>query len=365
MSARKANAAPAPGRAGAQGRAKPAAGKDGKVGGKTAGGKAAGGRGADAAARARRPGGFVSRWVLRGLGRVLGLVGRGVAAHPVATLAVAGGLAAGAAIYVNVVLMQPGPHPAPLFATRPDATEMVAVANAGGVNGTLVRDIEQALVDRGYLAGPAGDVLDAGTVEAIRAFEAAQGLEVTGRPSETLLALLTVAPNKRPAGDAIAAAMSAADGTAGGAGKTAAEKNAAGKSVVGQNAAGKNAAGKGDAGKGSASAGAAGSGAAGNGSTGKGPAAKTTVVRTDASAAAADPGVAMTPAEAKRVQDVKRVQKALADLGYGPLQIDGRLGGRTATAIRRFRADHALPAGDGIDARLVQTLVSIGGMAKS
>lgn len=361
MSARKANAAPAPGRAGAQGRAKPAAGKDGKaVGGKTAGGKAAGGRGADAAARARRPGGFVSRWVLRGLGRVLGLVGRGVAAHPVATLAVAGGLAAGAAIYVNVVLMQPGPHPAPLFATRPDATEMVAVANAGGVNGTLVRDIEQALVDRGYLAGPAGDVLDAGTVEAIRAFEAAQGLEVTGRPSETLLALLTVAPNKRPAGDAIAAAMSAADGTAGGAGKTAAEKNAAGKSVVGQNAAGKNAAGKGDAGKGSASA-----GAAGNGSTGKGPAAKTTVVRTDASAAAADPGVAMTPAEAKRVQDVKRVQKALADLGYGPLQIDGRLGGRTATAIRRFRADHALPAGDGIDARLVQTLVSIGGMAKS
>lgn len=356
MSARKANAAGAPGRAGAQGRAKPAAGKDGKVGGKTAGGKAAGGRGADAAARARRPGGFVSRWVLRGLGRVLGLVGRGVAAHPVATLAVAGGLAAGAAIYVNVVLMQPGPHPAPLFATRPDATEMVAVANAGGVNGTLVRDIEQALVDRGYLAGSAGDVLDAGTVEAIRAFEAAQGLEVTGRPSETLLALLTVAPNKRPAGDAIAAAMSAADGTVGGAGKTAAEKNAAGK----------NAAGKSDAGKGSASAGAAGSGAAGNGSTGKGPAAKTTVVRTDASTAAADAaGVAMTPAEAKRVQDVKRVQKALADLGYGPLQIDGRLGGRTATAIRRFRADHALPAGEGIDARLVQTLVSIGGMAKS
>lgn len=331
VSARK---AAAPGRAGAQGRAKPArpaAGKDGKA----AGGKAGASTAGASAARARRTGGFVSRWLMRGLG----LIGRGLAAHPVATLAVAGGLAAGAAIYVNVVLMQPGPHPAPLFATRPDATEMVAVANTGGVNGTLVRDIEQALVDRGYLTGPAGDVLDAGTVEAIRAFEAAQGLEVTGRPSETLLALLTVAPNKRPAGDAIAAAMSAADGAAGG----------AGKSAAGKNGAGKNAAGKGDAGKATA----------GNGSPAKGPAVKTTVVKTDAKATAASGGTAMALA------DVKRVQKALADLGYGPLQIDGRLGGRTATAIRRFRADHALPAGEGIDARLVETLVSIGGMAKS
>lgn len=339
MSARK---AAAPGRGGAQGRAKPARPAAGQAAGKE--GKAAGGKAAGAsAARARRPGGFVSRWLMRGLG----LIGRGFAAHPVATLAVAGGLAAGAAIYVNVVLMQPGPHPAPLFATRPDATEMVAVANAGGVNGGLVRDIEQALVDRGYLAGPAGDVLDAETVEAIRAFEAAQGLEVTGRPSETLLALLTVAPNKRPAGDAIAAAMSAADG----AGKSASGKGTAGKTAAGKTALGKTAAGTGVAGNGDA----------GKGNPGKGPAAKTTVVKTDAKAGetAASGGTAMAPA------DVKRVQKALADLGYGPLQIDGRLGGRTATAIRRFRADHALPAGEGIDARLVQTLVSIGGMAKS
>ncbi|SHO66216.1 Putative peptidoglycan binding domain-containing protein [Pseudoxanthobacter soli DSM 19599] len=337
MSARK---AAAPGRGGTQGRAKPARPAAGQAAGKE--GKAAGGKAAGASvARARRPGGFVSRWLMRGLG----LIGRGFAAHPVATLAVAGGLAAGAAIYVNVVLMQPGPHPAPLFATRPDATEMVAVANAGGVNGGLVRDIEQALVDRGYLAGPAGDVLDAGTVEAIRAFEAAQGLEVTGRPSETLLALLTVAPNKRPAGDAIAAAMSAADGP----GKSASGKGSAGKTAAGKTAAGKTAAGTGVAGNGDA----------GKGNPGKGPAAKTTVVKTDAKATAASGGTAMAPA------DVKRVQKALADLGYGPLQIDGRLGGRTATAIRRFRADHALPAGEGIDARLVQTLVSIGGMAKS
>lgn len=339
MSARK---AVAPGRGGAQGRAKPAR----PAAGKAAGGNAAGGKVGASAARARRPGGFVSRWLMRGLG----LIGRGFAAHPVATLAVAGGLAAGAAIYVNVVLMQPGPHPAPLFATRPDATEMVAVANAGGVNGGLVRDIEQALVDRGYLAGPAGDVLDAGTVEAIRAFEAAQGLEVTGRPSETLLALLTVAPNKRPAGDAIAAAMSAADGPG---------KSASGKGTAGKTAAGKTALDKTAAAKTAAGTGAAGNGDAAKGNPGKGPAAKTTVVKTDAKATAASGGTAMAPA------DVKRVQKALADLGYGPLQIDGRLGGRTATAIRRFRADHALPAGDGIDARLVQTLVSIGGMAKS
>ena len=60
--------------------------------------------------------------------------------------------------------------------------------------------------------------------------------------------------------------------------------------------------------------------------------------------------------------EVRRVQKALADLGYGPLTVDGRLGGQTANAVRRFRLDHGLPLSGDIDDRLVEVLVRIGGL---
>lgn len=47
---------------------------------------------------------------------------------------------------------------------------------------------------------------------------------------------------------------------------------------------------------------------------------------------------------------IERVQQQLKDLGYTEVGgVDGRIGTMTATAIRAFRADNALPAGDGID----------------
>ncbi|MBZ9761317.1 peptidoglycan-binding protein [Mesorhizobium sp. CA8] len=47
---------------------------------------------------------------------------------------------------------------------------------------------------------------------------------------------------------------------------------------------------------------------------------------------------------------VARVQLQLKDLGYTEVgAVDGKIGTMTATAIRAFRADNALPAGDGID----------------
>jgi peptidoglycan hydrolase-like protein with peptidoglycan-binding domain len=47
---------------------------------------------------------------------------------------------------------------------------------------------------------------------------------------------------------------------------------------------------------------------------------------------------------------IERVQQQLKDLGYTEVGgVDGKIGTMTATAIRAFRADNGLPAGDGID----------------
>ena len=60
------------------------------------------------------------------------------------------------------------------------------------------------------------------------------------------------------------------------------------------------------------------------------------------------------PAERARI---KRVQEALNEIGYGPIETDGRGGGKTANAIRRFELDNGLPmtgaAGDAVGAKLV------------
>ena len=60
------------------------------------------------------------------------------------------------------------------------------------------------------------------------------------------------------------------------------------------------------------------------------------------------------PAERARV---KRVQEALNEIGYGPIETDGHGGGKTANAIRRFELDNGLPltgaAGDAVIAKLV------------
>jgi peptidoglycan hydrolase-like protein with peptidoglycan-binding domain len=54
---------------------------------------------------------------------------------------------------------------------------------------------------------------------------------------------------------------------------------------------------------------------------------------------------------------IRRVQAALNEIGYGPVEVDGRGGGKTANAIRRFELDNGLPmtgtAGDAVVAKLV------------
>jgi peptidoglycan hydrolase-like protein with peptidoglycan-binding domain len=215
--------------------------------------------------------------------RVAGRLGAALAARPVPVFGTLAATVATGAVLANMLLMQPGPHPAPLFSTS-SANEPAAAA-AGGTEAPaslLVKDVQTALATRGFYSGPIDGYAGPSTAAAISDFERAEGLDVTGVASEKVLVRALLGPS-------------------------------ATASV-----------------------------------------ATTTTTRV--------PPPAPTHAVAANV-DVKRIQQALADLGYGPLTVDGKAGGQTASAIRRFRLDHGLPVNGDIDDRLVATLAGIGGLS--
>ena len=136
--------------------------------------------------------------------------------NPFDAIAVAIAGAATAAVIVNALMLQHVPHPAPLFADAPKATApvkrqqpaakpTVPAAPAPAANATpippprpetasirakpgLVLDIQRGLAERGYYSGDVDGMPGPRTQQAIRDFEQAQGLKVTGEASEALLA---------------------------------------------------------------------------------------------------------------------------------------------------------------------------------
>jgi peptidoglycan hydrolase-like protein with peptidoglycan-binding domain len=225
--------------------------------------------------------------------RAPGVLGRALAmlaARPVATLASLAGSSLIGVIAVNALMLQPGPHPAPLFARQ--ASEPGAPAPSG--DPALVRDVQAALRDLGFYSGPVDGLGGGGTEAAVRAFEAANGLPSTGAVTASLLARALTAPPRQAAEPSPKPVATAA----------------------------------------------------------------LSVQAPPARPDPAGPGGAAPGGS----PEIRRIQKALADLGYGPLTVDGRAGGQTANAIRRFRLDHGLPLSGDIDARLVERLIKIGGL---
>lgn len=221
----------------------------------------------------------------KGLG-VATRVGAALAARPVPVFGTLAATVATGAVLANMLLLQPGPHPAPLFSAtpRPDApAEAAAPAGTAAPASLLVKDVQAALSASGYYSGPIDGYAGPSTAAAIRDFERAEGLPVTGVATEGVLVRALLGPS------ATASAT------------------------------------------------------------------PTTTTRVPAPAPAHGTVAANV--------DVKRIQKALADLGYGPLVVDGKAGGQTASAIRRFRLDHGLPVNGDIDDRLVATLAGIGGLS--
>lgn len=150
----------------------------------------------------------------------LGWSRRDAVAFAVAVLATA-------AIVVNSVLLQAGPHPAPMFkdaiaaitaapkqapkdgvkdtATtlpRPRPSEAVAKVETRPAP-EIIADIQRELIRRGYYEGVVDGRYGPRTDAAVRDFEQASGLKATTEPSEALLAAIkraTAKPAKAPSG---------------------------------------------------------------------------------------------------------------------------------------------------------------------
>lgn len=192
-------------------------------------------------------------------------------------------------IVANAAFLQSAPHPAPIFQTRTiqaesvstgasKSTARIATTPAEDAELRRIRKIQTLLGEKGYDVGTVDGVFGARTRDAIMAFERAQGLAPTGKPSDALVArLIRAAPAGVP------------------------------------------------------------------------------VPTPPPTAARPQPGAADR-------EDILLVQRALSDLGYGPLEIDGVHGSQTAQAIQRFELDRGLPITGTIDDRIIAELVLIGGV---
>ncbi|MDJ0931806.1 peptidoglycan-binding domain-containing protein [Breoghania sp.] len=203
-------------------------------------------------------------------------------------------------IVANALSFQPGKHPAPLFATRDTGVEQ-SVQPERPKPSELVTDLQNSLTRMGYYAGPVDGLDGPRTQDAIRAYERASGLAVTGRPSHALRARLILEDVALP--------------------RTA-----------------------------------------------------PTPPASSSSSSADTSGIPLPPADIRDQNQatdsigtlisrdtVSSVQRVLLQLGYGPITVDGLMGGETASAVRRFELDCGMPIDGQLDERLYAALEKASG----
>lgn len=107
------------------------------------------------------------------------------------------------AILINALFMQSGPHPAPIFASKPAPLvapsfgpvvamlpgndRKVEVATPSRPRAELIADIQRELSKRGFYEGMADGVYGPRTDSAVRDFEQVAGLRASVEPTEALL----------------------------------------------------------------------------------------------------------------------------------------------------------------------------------
>ncbi|WP_164919584.1 peptidoglycan-binding domain-containing protein [Hansschlegelia zhihuaiae] len=134
-------------------------------------------------------------------GEPRGLIGSALAVaarRPVDALAGALAAACAVMILVNALLLQQG-RPAAVAPSRHAAEATASAPRVAPKRDDLVAQVQTALAERELYDGVVDGVMGSATSAAVRAFEQAQGMTVTGEASEKTLAALMTAP-VRPAG---------------------------------------------------------------------------------------------------------------------------------------------------------------------
>lgn len=295
---------------------------------------------------------------------------RGIVGNPMATV---GGLmmtVTAAAILTNALALQPGRHPAPLFVgTRPAAPADQLPAGAmptlrssdgsatGASDQSLISDIQQGLKDFGYYKGEIDGLDGPQTSQAILAFERAFRLTPTGEPTNNvLLAIRSVRPRANlgeaapPAADPLTVASLPNTGgvptpqpkpTAAATAAAAPSVSAATSPAVSPNTDG------------------IGDLIANVAAPSPAPARQ----QVAATAAVAAPAAPVAPATtASGDANIARIQRSLAQQGFGPLAADGKMSQETREAIRQFETYYGLPVTGTINETFLAQLVKVGGL---
>jgi peptidoglycan hydrolase-like protein with peptidoglycan-binding domain len=110
-------------------------------------------------------------------------------------------------IVTNALFLQKGPHPAPIFATRPllpqEATlaprlQTAPTADAGTqARLQLITNIQRELTRKGFYDGPADGIWGSKTDTAVRDFIQAANLKINAEPSDALLRTVSTS-NAKP-----------------------------------------------------------------------------------------------------------------------------------------------------------------------
>ena len=112
-------------------------------------------------------------------------------------------------IVTNALFLQKGPHPAPIFATRPLLPQGATLAprlqstqsapatdTANQARLQLIANIQRELTHKGFYDGPADGIWGSKTDPAVRDFIQAAGLKINAEPSDALLRTVSTSSAK-------------------------------------------------------------------------------------------------------------------------------------------------------------------------
>jgi peptidoglycan hydrolase-like protein with peptidoglycan-binding domain len=147
-------------------------------------------------------------------------IGAAIARHPHESVGILMAAVATLTIFVNALFLQHGPHPAPLFATRPFIKRQAAAvlppppakvqalpapaAAPAPSQAQVTAAIQRALIARGYYDGAVDGIWGPKTDTAARDFVQKSDIKIDAEPNETLLHALTASPVQPAAASVVA-----------------------------------------------------------------------------------------------------------------------------------------------------------------